>query len=233
MNTLGTSLDEAFSINQQIDPKFMLENTTMHSKNDIYDPQEMIKLSQKVDSPALKNIQNTESSSFLNLPPISSNNQAPNSQNSSNSSNAPIAPIQTQIKQSVPMQTELLPITNPVQQYHPYEYDANALQKQLQEQNDERKLEELKKIKDIKQYTRNKGKKEHFLETSDGKKKGDLSKSIIFSLLILLPIAFHSFISFVFEHFVSAPGEYSLRQEVGMRLIYPILILIVIWFAKL
>lgn len=50
--------------------------------------------------------------------------------------------------------------------------------------------------------------------------------------MILLAIAFHSFISFIFEHFVSAPGEYSLRQEVGMRLIYPIVILLVIWFVK-
>lgn len=219
MSGFGTSLDEAFSLNQQMDPQYVLEDPSMYSKNDVYDPQEIMALQKQRPAPSsqMQNIQtNAETCPALNLPSVSPQAQIP---------------IQTQIQQSTPMQTGALPQTNPVQQYPPYEYDANAIQKHLQEQQAQRKLEELSQLKEIKQSTR-KGKKEHFTDGSDGKKKGDLSKSIIFSLMILLAIAFHAFISFVFEHFVSAPGEYSLRQEAGMRLVYPLLILIVIWFAK-
>ena len=227
MSGFGTSLDEAFSLNQQMDPQYVLEDPSMYSKNDVYDPQEIMALQKQRPSSQMQNMQNVQNMQNIQTnaetcPALSLPSVSPQAQ----------IPIQTQIQQSTPLQTGALPQTNPVQQYPPYEYDANAIQKHLQEQQAQRKLEELSQLKEIKQSTRSKSKKEHFTDGSEGKKKGDLSKSIIFSLMILLAIAFHAFISFIFEHFVSAPGEYSLRQEAGMRLVYPLLILIVIWFAK-
>jgi len=65
------------------------------------------------------------------------------------------------------------------------------------------------------------------------KKNGnDFLKSILFSMMILLAISAHAFVAFIFENYVTSAGIYTIKQEVGMRLLYPVAILVIIWLVK-
>lgn len=64
------------------------------------------------------------------------------------------------------------------------------------------------------------------------KSSNDFLKSILFSLMILLSISAHAFVAFLFENYVTSTGNYSIKQEVGMRLLYPVSILLIIYLVK-
>jgi len=64
------------------------------------------------------------------------------------------------------------------------------------------------------------------------KSSNDFLKSLLFSLMILLGISAHAFVSFLFENYVTSTGNYSIKQEVGMRLLYPVSILLIIYLVK-
>lgn len=64
------------------------------------------------------------------------------------------------------------------------------------------------------------------------KSSNDFLKSILFSLMILLGISAHAFVAFLFENYVTSTGNYSIKQEVGMRLLYPVSILLIIYLVK-
>jgi len=64
------------------------------------------------------------------------------------------------------------------------------------------------------------------------KSSNDFLKSILFSLMILLGISAHAFVAFLFENYVTSTGNYSIKQEVGMRLLYPVAILLIIYLVK-
>lgn len=60
-----------------------------------------------------------------------------------------------------------------------------------------------------------------------------LLRPITFSLLVLLAFSLHSFFIFAIEHYISATGNYSLKQEMGIRLLYPVFVFITIYILKI
>lgn len=213
MNSIGTSLDEAFAMEGQIDPQYALEGINY----DLFDPQEMMNTNKRKD----------DVFQMQQQPQIQQQPQQPQQQmqQQMQQQSQQQQQSQPQIQQQIPI------ISNPVTQYPPYEYDSKTLQQELQQQNQLNKKIQLNHAKDINQG-RNK-KSEHFSSDKiEYKKKGDMYKSILFTLMILLAIATHYFIDHIYVHFVTAPGTYSLREEVGFRLLYPLIIFIIIWFAK-
>lgn len=132
---------------------------------------------------------------------------------------------------------------NPVQEQTPttaFEYNYNGMREQINTDALQHKIDEAQNATDIKQLnvrrtgrSRRNGRNENFTDgEGDTKKKSDIYKSILFTLMILLAISTHYFIYFIYEQFLSASGKYSLKQEAGFRLIYPVAILAFIWYAK-
>jgi hypothetical protein len=206
--SLGTNINEAFHFDN-INNEEEHHNSLQNQNSIFYNPIENTEMSNsKVGSTIISDLQ-PNSEEHMQKQQMSHVQQMP------------------QMPQMQPLQQIQQPLQsiNPVREYPTYEYDANAFQAQLHAQNLEKKLQDLKHLKNIKQ---NRHKTEHFEEG----KKGGIMKSLIFSFLILLAISIHFFIAFVYEHFVTATGQFSLRQEIGLRLIYPTLIFIFVWWVK-
>jgi len=193
MSAFGTSIDEAYSMEGQLDPQTVLEGP----QYDIFE----------TPTPNNRKIEQQH------IKPEIVAAQSPYDNN-------------TNINTQTNTQTNTHPITNPVTQYPPYEYDTKSLQQELLRQNIEKQNQQVQHIKDIKTK-----KTEHF-NGDTRKKSNDLYKSIIFTLMIVLAIATHYFIDFIYVHFVTASGKFSLREELGFRFLYPLIIFIIIWFAK-
>lgn len=131
---------------------------------------------------------------------------------------------------------------NPVQEQTPttafHNYDG--MREQIHKDVLQHQIDEAQSVADIKQHTTKstkmrRGRREQFNDgdsNTEIKKKSDIYKSILFTLMILLAISTHYFIYFIYEQFLSASGKYSLKQEAGFRLIYPVAILAFIWYAK-
>lgn len=217
--SIGTSLAEAYMPEEQIDPRNIFDYST--EPDGTYDPQDANRQSPyyKGGSTQIQSVPPTLPNKQSNIPTVSPPVDTIHVDSASNSDGGANSNSQNEA------------VVNPVREYPPYEYDANTLQQQLNQNNLQRQLNDLQQIKSIKQ---NRKKIENFSDesSSSSKKKGDVFKSILFTLMILLAISTHYFIAYVYEHFVTAPGQYSLRQEVGFRLIYPIIILGIIWWAK-
>lgn len=64
-----------------------------------------------------------------------------------------------------------------------------------------------------------------------GSKKKDMLKLIIIAVMILLAMSVHSFTSFWLKEFITS-SELSFRQELGVRLLYPIVVLFLLWNLK-
>lgn len=62
-------------------------------------------------------------------------------------------------------------------------------------------------------------------------KKRDVLKIILFAMMILLAISAHTFIEFWLKDFVSG-SELSYKQELGLRLVYPLAVLLLLWILK-
>lgn len=209
MSTFGTSLDEAFSMEGQLDPQYALEGTQF----DVFDAS---MLKPQKQEPMLENSLQ-QAQQMQQVKQMQQMQQAQQVQHGQQDDQGHQNPVQ-----NMPV------VTNPVTQYPPYEYDAKALQQELQRQNLEKQNQQIHHIKDIKTK-----RSEHFSgDKTETRKKGDLYKSIIFTLMILLAIATHYFIDYIYVHFVTATGKFSLREELGFRLLYPLIIFLVIWFAK-
>lgn len=69
-------------------------------------------------------------------------------------------------------------------------------------------------------------------ENTNELKSVQILRPITFSLLVLFAFSLHSFFIFVIEHYISATGNYSLKQETGIRLVYPAIVFIVIYIFK-
>lgn len=64
-----------------------------------------------------------------------------------------------------------------------------------------------------------------------GSKKRDIMKLIILSMMVLLAISIHSFVMFLIKEGL-ASSEMSFKQEIGIRLLYPIVVLFILWNLK-
>lgn len=64
-----------------------------------------------------------------------------------------------------------------------------------------------------------------------GSKKKDMLKLIIIAVMILLAMSIHSFVSFWLKEYIVS-SELSFRQELGVRLLYPVLVLFLLWNLK-
>jgi hypothetical protein len=64
-----------------------------------------------------------------------------------------------------------------------------------------------------------------------GSKKKDMLKLIIIAVMILLAMSIHSFVTFWLKEYIVS-SELSFRQELGVRLLYPVLVLFVLWNLK-
>jgi len=62
-------------------------------------------------------------------------------------------------------------------------------------------------------------------------KKRDMLKIVLFSMMILLAISMHTFIEYWLKDFVSAK-ELTYKQELGVRLLYPVVVLFAVWNMK-
>lgn len=63
-------------------------------------------------------------------------------------------------------------------------------------------------------------------------KKRDMIKIIIFALMILLAISLHSAIEYWLKD-ISTAYELSYKQELGVRVLYPVLIVVLLWNLKI
>lgn len=137
-----------------------------------------------------------------------------------------------------PIADNKLQASNPVQDQTPttaYQYNYDSVREQMQNEAMHHKLQEIQLANDIQQSPKTRRKRvEHFNDGEIKSKNGksDLYKSIVFTLLILLAISTHFFIDFLYQQFLTASGEFSLKQEAGFRLLYPVVILAFIWYAK-
>lgn len=64
-----------------------------------------------------------------------------------------------------------------------------------------------------------------------GSKKKDMLKLIIIAVMILLAMSVHSFVTFWLRELITS-SEFSFRQELGIRLLYPVIVLFVLWNLK-
>lgn len=62
-------------------------------------------------------------------------------------------------------------------------------------------------------------------------KKRDVLKLLIMSMMIIVAISIHTFIDFWLKDIVSA-YQLTYRQELGLRALYPIAIILLIWNTK-
>jgi hypothetical protein len=62
-------------------------------------------------------------------------------------------------------------------------------------------------------------------------KRREVLKIIILAVTIVLGISFHAFIDFWLKEIIMK-NELSFKQELGMRLLYPLLIILFVWFLK-
>lgn len=62
-------------------------------------------------------------------------------------------------------------------------------------------------------------------------KKKDVAKLILMALVILLALATHNVLDFVMRNYVIDNGL-SFRQEIGLRVLYPVLIIFILWNLK-
>lgn len=247
--SMGTSLAEAYMTDDQIDPHTVFDYST--EPTGVYDPQEASRQfsanKKKCGSglPSQKNINPVEQpqqyiqTNVANMANLgnqgtlgnqgnhgnlgtlgNSNTYIENQNGNGNGNGIEYQPNESQV------------VINPVREYPPYEYDASAVLQQFEQKNLKRKLEDIQKAKAIEQRQK---RVENFSDDKGehpSKKRNDVFKSILFTLMILLAISTHYIVAFIFEHFVTATGQYSLRQELGFRLIYPVIILGIIWWAK-
>lgn len=113
-------------------------------------------------------------------------------------------------------------------------YDANMFNQQME--NEAAML--LQQQQQLQQMAMKKQTREQFVSDEDEgyldklfSKKRDILKVIIFSMMILLAISFHTFIECWLKDFVAA-NEFSVKHELGLRILYPILILVILWNFK-
>lgn len=72
-------------------------------------------------------------------------------------------------------------------------------------------------------------------KTEDVKKETSSSfllKPITFSLLVVFAFSIHAFIMYFIEHFISATGNFSIKQEIGIRIMYPVITFFLIFIIK-
>ena len=62
-------------------------------------------------------------------------------------------------------------------------------------------------------------------------KKRDMAKLVLMALVILFAISAHSVIDFSMRNFIVDNGL-SFRQEVGLRMLYPALVIVVLWHLR-
>jgi hypothetical protein len=62
-------------------------------------------------------------------------------------------------------------------------------------------------------------------------KKKDLGRLVLFALTVVFAIAIHAFVQFAIKE-ISIANTFSFKQELGLRLIYPVIALLMIWFIK-
>lgn len=77
---------------------------------------------------------------------------------------------------------------------------------------------------------KNNGAASKYLEAL-GTKKRDMMKLIIMSTMILFAISTHSFVMFLIKEGL-AYSEVSFKQEVGLRLLYPLIVVFILWNLK-
>jgi hypothetical protein len=64
-----------------------------------------------------------------------------------------------------------------------------------------------------------------------GSKKRDMLKLVIMAMMILLALSLHSLVSFWMKEYLDS-NDFSFRQEVGIRLLYPVVVLFILWNLK-
>lgn len=62
-------------------------------------------------------------------------------------------------------------------------------------------------------------------------KKKDMAKLVLMALLILFAISAHSVIDFSMRNFIVDNGL-SFRQEIGVRVLYPALVILIVWHLR-
>lgn len=62
-------------------------------------------------------------------------------------------------------------------------------------------------------------------------KKKDLGRLILFALTIVFAVAIHAFVQFTLKE-ISIANTLTFKQELGVRLIYPVVALLMIWFIR-
>jgi hypothetical protein len=72
--------------------------------------------------------------------------------------------------------------------------------------------------------------KDGYIESMWSKKK-DILKLVIMSMMILLALSFHSLVTFWMTDYLKAT-DFSFRQEIGFRLLYPLIVLLLLWNLK-
>ena len=237
--SLGIDLEEAYSVGRQYNSSFLQDNEV----HNIFDDGHFI------PDERHNGRHNNTVVDTIHTPFVETVNTFPMQQ-----SDAQPHLIQPQVSQSVenvnhpptlvPYADHQMKPTNPVQQHTPstaFHFNYDSVRDQLQKDAQNQKLSEMQHAMDIKQRPmkisehfsdKEKDKDKENGERYMSKRRSDLFKSILFTFMILLAISTHSFITFVYEQFFTANGTYSLKQETGLRLIYPIAILGFIWYAK-
>ena len=66
---------------------------------------------------------------------------------------------------------------------------------------------------------------------TEGKQKKDILKTLLLSIIILLAIASHSLVEYIIKD-LSASFMLSFKQEIGARLLYPLVVFLLLYFIK-
>jgi hypothetical protein len=66
---------------------------------------------------------------------------------------------------------------------------------------------------------------------TEGKQKKDILKTLLLSIIILLAIASHSLVEYIIKD-LSASFMLSFKQEIGARLLYPLVVFMLLYFIK-
>lgn len=211
--SFGTDLEDAYSGDKRYNSSFLQDND------------DLVQSTQQDNSPFVETI-NAFPLQHHDARPQQAHVTPPSSQH---------APVQNLMH---PVSEHTVEAVNPVQGQAPntaFQYNYDSVRQQMQNEAAQHKLDEAQSLAEIQQVNPRvkRRKNEHFTDKgSHEKKRGDVYKSLLFTLMILLAISTHYFIYFVYEQFVTASGQYSLKQEAGFRLIYPLIILAFIWYAK-
>jgi len=140
-------------------------------------------------------------------------------------------PVQSQLHQIDPMHSQLqvYPLS---QQQSNSQPQKSVMIKQSQSQSHQVHQDQQKSVV-IKPTTAEQKSQQSNASYIDqlASKKRDVAKLILMALVILLALGTHDLLAFAIKNYV-IDQKLSYRQEIGARLLYPILVLVILWNLK-